>query len=266
MMKKYLAIAFIFISFTYAMAQSDRITVENVIFYQENDNLVVTYDIKNAYPEESFEIELKFVSESKEVIIPKSVTGDIGNEIPGGDYKKITWSVLNDQSSFDGKYKAVVNIKSIANKTYAYLGGGPGKAFLSILMPGVGDYAVRKDSRKKYPYWLIPTTFYLTWAGSAINYGLYSLNYDNYLTATSQEDMDFYYDLANKQHKSAIKLARYGLTIWIVDVAWVFMKGARNNNIRTKYNLACHTKFNDNILMTYDPVINGFQLRYAINF
>lgn len=83
--------------------------IENVDYEIIGDQISVTYDLKKYKACEKYNIELEFVSERGETIIPATVEGDIGL-IHGGKRKKIVWHVLRDIQEMEGRYKAVVTI------------------------------------------------------------------------------------------------------------------------------------------------------------
>lgn len=247
--------------------QSDRIKIENVDFYMEDNQLIVTYDISNAAPEERFQIGIKFITDKNNIIIPETVNGDIGYNIQGGKYKRVAWDVLKDRDNLNENLKAIVSINSISNTKFQNLGGGPGNMFFSVLIPGWGDYLVRKDQNKRKPFVLIPMFTYTALAWGGIAAGLSSVNYDNYHNATTQEDMDNYYELANDYHRRAGKAFQTAFFVWGADVVWVFIKGVRNNSIRRKYNLAeVPKKYDLDYQFGYDPISKGIQVKYIIRF
>ncbi|MBU0764068.1 MAG: hypothetical protein KJ607_04450, partial [Bacteroidetes bacterium] len=172
------------------LAQKSELAVENVDFLVEGDRIVVVYDITNSKEAEVYDIDLKFVTESNNVIIPKTVSGDIGRRVKGGRYKKITWDVLTDKGDVNEKMKAVITITSVVNSLFENVGGGPSNMFLSMLMPGLGDYYVKKDKTRKRPYWLIPVTVYSLYTWSSVSNSIYKSKYQEYHDATDQETMD----------------------------------------------------------------------------
>ncbi len=82
--------------------------VENINFYAEGSNLIVTYDIVKAKPAEVFHIWIKIVTISGKTINPVNVTGDIGSGITGVTGKKITWDIESERLELNEEFSVEV--------------------------------------------------------------------------------------------------------------------------------------------------------------
>jgi hypothetical protein len=146
------------------------------------------------------------------------------NNYPNGQYTTVTKTVsVNDY--IDEK----TEIKSFKGF------GGSGYAFLSLIVPGTGDYFVNggKGSMlgKNTPP-IITTITAIGFVGSGVYFKTQSnKNYDLYHNATEQSDIDKYYDLANNQNKASYILLGTGAVIWLWDVIWTAKTGSGNKKI-----------------------------------
>jgi hypothetical protein len=101
---------------------------------------------------------------------------------------------------------------------------GPEAAFFSMLMPGMGTLNVTYGEKGRVRF-----TCFLLSSGLAIGSKLYSdAQYKSYLGATSQADIDKYYNNANISHKIALISAGISASIYLYDIKWVISKGAKN--------------------------------------
>ena len=87
-------------------AQS-KAKIENIDFYAEGANLVITYDIVKAEPNETFNIWVKITTVSGKEIIPNSVTGDVGNGVTGGPNKRILWDMQSDNAQLNEEIEVI---------------------------------------------------------------------------------------------------------------------------------------------------------------
>ena len=77
--------------------------VSNIRVSQEGDEVVITYDLSGSSAGETFNIEVS-ASENRGqsfLVIPKSLRGDLNDQLPGTN-KKIIWSVLRDRDNLTG--------------------------------------------------------------------------------------------------------------------------------------------------------------------
>ncbi len=70
--------------------------IRNVDFTVRNDSLFVTYDLDKATKQERFTISLKISTPSGKITTPYTLSGDVGEQIPGGQNKLIIWNIGKD--------------------------------------------------------------------------------------------------------------------------------------------------------------------------
>ena len=89
--------------------------IENIDFYSEGKNIIVTYELKNCSPDERYDITLSFVDQkSNQRVVPKTITGDLKNQECGLG-KRIVWEISKDVSTLSGKFYPELNFKLAPN-------------------------------------------------------------------------------------------------------------------------------------------------------
>ena len=101
---------------------------------------------------------------------------------------------------------------------------GPINALYSLLVPGLGDYKVRRS------YWLINMITYGL-IGSGIYYKIQSDKlYKSYKTSENSDYSN--YNIPNDYHHRFLILTGLGAVVWLSDVLLTGIKGIRNNNTK----------------------------------
>ena len=134
--------------------------------------------------------------------------------------------------------------------------GGPSNAFLSLLVPGLGDHNVSfgEKSGVKTALW----TYGLIGAGIGLK--LYSNSeYKKYHAATEQSAIDEHYQAANYSNQAFYGCLITGGIVWISDIIWVWSKGAKNAKAAKSYK-------NSHLGAFYTPDLNATGLSYTINY
>lgn len=137
---------------------------------QDNDKIVITYDLAgNAKDRYDVTIERIEVINFPKGIVPKSLTGDIGKNIPAGKNKTIVWDVLKDIEYLDKDIKVVMkaiptyktpNDKSKNNKLLVRLGASTLSAGGSTLVVlGINKMKEGKTLYNNYASTTDPTQF-----------------------------------------------------------------------------------------------------------
>ena len=97
-------------------------TIENVRFRQtEDDKVVISYNIAGGEGQ-TFEVSLSVSDDGGQnyLIIPRTVSGDVGKNVKGGRSKTITWDVLSDIRRLEGNsFVFKVTAKSAGGLTIA---------------------------------------------------------------------------------------------------------------------------------------------------
>jgi len=227
--------------------------VTDVDFHLEDRYLVVNYNLVGSVPKEEMTIELRFITESNDTIIPKTITGDIGTKVFGDGPKAMLWDIVADKPVLSGNLKATVTITSSK-----ILYSGASNAFLSVIFPGLGGYHVDKNKA----YSVLTTISSL----GLIAYGMTqkiqaNKYYADYKANTNLLEMDNLYTKANKVQNKYYTATRAGAAIWALDVIYVIIKGSHNKKVAKSY---YSSSLNDGLRLNYAN--NGLQLGYHVTF
>ena len=99
----------LFLSILFACKQVYSQKIQNVEYFLENKNILITYDLMDCTNNDLVDISIEFVEQSNQKILPKSLSGDIKNVDCGS--KKIIWDINNDNIELNGRYQVVMNYK-----------------------------------------------------------------------------------------------------------------------------------------------------------
>jgi hypothetical protein len=185
-------------------------------------------------------VHLKFLDKQYNMFTPKALSGDVGDNIPGGINKTIEWDIADDFQQLNSEIRPVIFVDGMSKEFNSV--GGPGNAIFSVLMPGLGDYFVA-DHRLMHvkPYLRTISSLGLIglgiYAGNqryraegkyitvlAVNHPLGGSS-DKYKEIYEEGDMQYWLFKGDKE-----LLISLGAAIWIADIIWVLAKGANNKN------------------------------------
>ncbi|MCF8223356.1 MAG: hypothetical protein K9J25_09425 [Bacteroidales bacterium] len=95
-------------------SQDEQLHASNVHFYfnPDNNELIVVYDLINTSPLESYEIELLFIDGLNQIITPTTVFGDVGQNVQGGENKRIVWNIFDDVESLPESARPLIRVVS----------------------------------------------------------------------------------------------------------------------------------------------------------
>jgi len=84
----------------YSYSQS----IENVVFNQKENKIIISYDLIDSDNSHFYEVTLEISNDGGVTFksIPKSLQGDIGRNVKPGLGKKIIWNVLKDVAELQG--------------------------------------------------------------------------------------------------------------------------------------------------------------------
>ncbi len=209
-------------AFGYAGAQK----VTNVKLGIEGDKVVVHYDIDKYSTKRLYNVKISFQSTTK--ITPFALSGDVGSDIVAGKDLKIVWDLYQDIDGLSGNLKAEIEVEK--GKRIKYL-GRPRAAFLSALLPGLGDYFVVKN---RWQPWLTHISFLGTAWGAFANSEMIGREY-NSIESYDQSALDAAYkqDLQYYQNTKYLMFAAAG--IYVGDILFVSIKGAMNKRKHPYY-------------------------------
>lgn len=243
----------IFLSlFCYQIKGQTNARISEVDYSLEGSFIVVHYILQGTIPKEELTIELSFVTEDNEKIIPHSVSSDVGAKVYSNGNRVILWDIDIDKPAFSGIMKAVVAITA-SKVNY----GSPKNALLSVAVPGLGGFFVEKNKTRA----ALTTVSTL----GLIVYGINQKNeskkyFKEYHASLIPGDINNLYQKANSAHHKYYIATRLAAGIWISDIIWVTVKGFRNREEAKSLNNATGSK---SFKLNYD---NGLQMGYSITF
>jgi hypothetical protein len=227
--------------------------ITDVDFALEGRYIVIYYNIEGSLPKEQMTIDLKFINENSETIIPNSITGDAGTKLFGDGPKTILWDIVADQVTLSGNLKALVTISSSE-----ILFRGPSNALLSVFVPGLGSYFV--DKRKGRAALTTLSTLGLVTYGIAQKIKAEDL-YSDYNASLISSQIERLYTEANNANHNYYIATRAGACIWALDIIWVIFKGIHNKKeAKSAYDTFTFNGFD----LNFD--YNRLQLGYSITF
>jgi len=201
-------------------AQKTKVEITNL---EIKDNLlIVSYSFLKSKNNYRYTTWIEVSKSTGEKINTNALSGDIGNNVTGGENKQIIWDynkdgiILNDE----------INVEVFANITV--LGPGVGKAMmLSAVLPGLGLTAVDKGK----PYWLMGVATYGLLGGSIFLNHQAVQQYNDYLNEST--DVSLSQDLLS-QAKGSDQLSKTlgysAVGIWLGSMVWTALKAKSNNN------------------------------------
>jgi len=154
--------------------------------------------------------------------------------------------------------KVTINRKDyVEKKLLTYKGtGGPSNAWLSLLVPGLGDHRVTYG--KKSGLGTALCTYGLIGAG--VGCKLHSNSeYDKYHAATQPSEIDKHYNTANLYNGLFYACVGAGAAVWVYDIIWVWYKGAQNKKTQKAWKQS-HLSF------YYTPEFGASGLTYTLKF
>jgi hypothetical protein len=234
----------------------------------EQNKAYIHYDIRARNTDLMHRVELKFLDENYNLLTPTSVSGDIGLDITGGGGKTILWDITSDMELLGTDIRPVIFIDG-ASRQYSNT-GGPKNAFLSMLLPGLGDYFVADPRLMSFkPY--MRTISSLGLIGLGFYLGEQRYRAEGYYELTLKpnswryEGMDQYYyryiggpvQYALFKGDKELFIA-LGASLWAADVIWVLARGT--NNVKFRKATVRASRFQ----LGYIP--GGASLQYSLTF
>ena len=248
-------ILFFLLIFVQTLIIAQNSEVRNVNLDIKNNKVYISYDLIGDDVNNN-NVELFFIDDRYTIKVPKKLDGDFGENINPGSNKTIEWDVFKDNITIAQKLQPKIIVNGIKK-------GGSKNAYLSILVPGLGDYFV-KDHREMIfkPYIRTATILGLVASSIVANhnrekvdtYG-WSQSYRGWNTSNDPiwAVIGYDYDYWLFENDAEILLAA-GISLWVADVIWVYAKGLENDKLRMFSNYSFDVKSSGKF--------NGFSLSY----
>ncbi|HZK70879.1 MAG TPA: hypothetical protein VFD03_05070 [Clostridia bacterium] len=154
--------------------------------------------------------------------------------------------------------KAIINNQEYNNNRLVKFNGsgGPSNALLSIIIPGLGVSNVTGGAKSG----LSTTLWTYGFIGAGIGCKLWSNSeYKAYHSATTQDEIDKHYNLANGLNQAFYASVGTGVVIWLYDIIWVANKGTANKKAQKMWK-------KNHLGVYYNQEMNASGLSYIVNF
>jgi hypothetical protein len=199
---------------------SQKIKIETSSVSDQNNKLVINYNLLKAKSGVLYEITLEITGSGGNKIPAKSLTGDIGSNISGGFNKQIIWDYNSDGIVLrDNIFIELFAIPVGGELTESNMGMGK-SVLLSALVPGLGI-------EKGKPYWLIGIAAY-----GSIGYSVF-LNkravdsYTKYKQSLDEATNDELLQKSMDQNNLSKTMAYTAAGIWGVNLVWTMLKASK---------------------------------------
>jgi len=211
------------LAFASAFSQSAA-QIKNVDFELVNNEVIITYDIVKHQPGEMFKVWIKVYTAQENELKSASATGSVGENVAGGNRKKITWNPKSDGIFLDNDIYIQVFAASMS-------GGGGGAELsmgkwlaISALYPGAGNAKMRSNK-----LWLAAGGVgYGCMIGSILLNNQAAKNYDNYLLSQDITVRNNFYSKAESQKQLSSVFFVLGVVVWTADIV-VFSVKAKDS-------------------------------------
>jgi len=227
-----------FFLFFFLGASAQNAAVNNLNMEVANNQVEINYDLEASTGKEAkHHVDLLFVDENYNYYQPAFIYGDIGPGITEGKEKKIIWDVFQDDIQLTRRIRPQVLVDFKKR-------GGPENAWLSLLLPGLGDYFVEETRTIGFkPYYRTALTAGLVIMGiEALDNRIpekvirsesgdrYTLDDQNIINTGDIEFRDMEPWLFKGDGELFMGL---GIALWLYDIYWVYKKGSENRAINS---------------------------------
>jgi len=253
--------------------QKHKPHIENIRLDFDSNRFEIEYDITNSESNHLHQIDFYVIDNIGNVIFPDSLRGDIGKAVLPGRDKKIIWDIYSEYDVVHGSFDPRIVLDGSEKRA---IKGGPSYAFLSVLVPGLGDYFVADYRKMKIkPYYKTAFTY------SFVGLGIAALANRTHIPDKMGEP-GWYREFIPLDDGKRIWIEVYrqnwieepgyteywlfrydaefflgvGIAAWLVDVIWVARTGTKNKKVKTEI-------FNN---LTLFPVRDGMALSFTYNF
>jgi hypothetical protein len=273
----YLSIAIMNFLILNCIAQTSHEVSQPSLELRDN-KLIILYDIKNFNPEETFKVWIEITDAEGNTINAKSLTGDIGDNITGGNNKEITWDFIKDDFNTDTEIYVEVSAEKIAPVQIAAEEVVPLETdreeaiseesipkkkvstgsllWRSAILPGLGF--VKMDKSKLHL--AKGVAGYACIASSVIFNRLAVSNYNKYLDSYEIEKSDDYFNKSVRQDNTSEVLAYTAIGIWAAEIIWILVESKNFKSTATAHGNRI------SIEPRYDLYSNTSMICFSYNF
>ena len=273
----YFSIALLNFLFGHCIAQNLHEVSQPSLELRDN-KLIIIYDIMNFNPEDKFKVWIEITDTEGNSLNVKSLSGDIGDNITGGNHKEITWDFKKDNFNTDTEIFVEVSAEKTAPVQVASEEQIPdekeqeetiteesipgkkvstaGILLRSALFPGLGFVKMEKSKL----HLAKGAVGYACIASSVIFNRMAVSNYNSYLDSYEIENSDNYFNKSVRQDNTSEIFAYTAIGVWAAELIWVFIESRNYNNALSTYGRRI------SIDPLYDPYSNTSMICFSYNF
>lgn len=210
-----------------AIAQKPDYEISNVRLGVDHHNVLIKYDLTAKHTNEPVKVNLFFHDTKFRFLRPITLSPDMNTKVSPGVDQQFTWNVSKDLKMLTAEITPLLIPGDPKNYRF---GAGPEAAFLSLAVPGLGNYFVT-DTRKQIikPYMKTIAALGLITMGHIASRDRYrgepSLTHNDGIWKMGEWHYKYFKD-------DAEFMISLGLAIWVADVIYVAIKGHQNAQLK----------------------------------
>ena len=200
--------------FLHSLCSAQQVsTITNPTLELRDNKIHIIYDILNSDTTEQFSVNIEITDSAGQVIEARSLTGDIGEHVPGGEDRRIVWNFMADNIYVDGDL--YIQIQAVSDRRVF---SRSSLILQSVAFPGLG---LSRLAGK--PHWIRGLAAYGCVAGSVALNRMAINTYQDYQNPGSAENAGTLLEKARQQDQASEVLAFVAAGIWITDVVWTLI-------------------------------------------
>jgi len=203
----------------------------------ENDKLHIYFDIIDSEPDEEFSVTVIIESEDGRQIVARSLEGDVGKDIEGGNNRHVIWDYeadkvfLNEYLSVKVRVSRMKSTKaSVAQNNSAVQNEidepqvnkkEPSRTSIilqSVVVPGLGLTRVTGK-----PHWIKGVAGYGCIAGSVVMNRMAISSFNSIGDLETESEISDAYNKSIQQDNVSEILAYAAIGIWVTDMIWTLV-------------------------------------------
>jgi len=202
----------------------------------EGDHINIHYDILNSVQSDLFRIWIEITDSTGNYIPALSLSGDVGENVRGGNNKMIAWDYAADGVYPESGIYVQINAEIVTVTETADIIQQDRRisraavVAQSVVFPGWGLSRINKGK----PHWLKGVAGYGCIGASVVYNRKAVSSYDNYLDAYDAGERDTFYNNSVKEDNLSEILAYTAAGIWIIDLIWT-IAGSSKLNMEPNY-------------------------------
>lgn len=230
-MKKRVLFLFLLLLFIVFKTSSQDFKITLLKLEIIGNQLHITFNIDSKNPSDKFRITVEINKQNGELVHPKSITGELGENIISGNNKEIIWDLEKDSIYLDEEISVeLLGEKLSVELIDAKLGESYSRSSLILMstaLPGLGQTKLTGK-----PWWIGGLAAYGTLAGGFIFYKMSRDDYDLYLDAKTTSTRDEYFDKSTKESVISNVFFVTATSIWVANIIWVAVMPDRNKTLK----------------------------------